>query len=91
MPQPTPCFPPFPGTKVCFSGWHVLAKVALNDGVNAVALAMAREVCATILMFIIARRCKPASLDVNCGVGCTLAFSKKVLSTLYLHIWDRSA
>ncbi|CAM9325411.1 unnamed protein product [Scytosiphon promiscuus] len=42
--------------QVCFSGWNVLAKVALNDGVNAVALAMAREACATILMFIIARR-----------------------------------
>lgn len=34
----------------------MLAKVALNDGVNALALAMAREVCATILMFIVARR-----------------------------------
>lgn len=64
MPQPTP--PPlFPGTKVCFSGWHVLAKVALDDGVNAVALAMAREVCATILMFIIARRCKSAPRQLD--------------------------
>lgn len=34
----------------------MLAKVALNDGVNAVALAMAREACAAVLMFIIARR-----------------------------------
>ncbi|CAM9281774.1 unnamed protein product [Ectocarpus sp. 6 AP-2014] len=74
--------------QVCFSGWHVLAKVALNDGVNAVALAMAREVCATILMFIIARRVDGAvSLDpahairffwmgfASCGnvVGCILA------------------
>lgn len=42
--------------KICFSGWHVLAKVALNDGVNAVALAMSREACATVLMFAIARR-----------------------------------
>lgn len=33
-----------------------MAKVALNDGVNGVALAMAREACATVLMFIIARR-----------------------------------
>lgn len=54
-------------SQVCFSGWHVLAKVALNDGVNAVALAMAREICATILMFIIARRCK----SLYCCSGCS--------------------
>lgn len=33
-----------------------MAKVALNDGVNGIALAMAREGLATIFMFMIARR-----------------------------------
>lgn len=53
--------------QVCFSGWHVLAKVALNDGVNAVALAMSREACATVLMFMIARRyvCMCVCIYVN--------------------------
>ncbi|CAN0139162.1 unnamed protein product, partial [Phaeothamnion confervicola] len=42
--------------QVVFSGWHVLAKVALNDGVSPMALALWREVLATGLMFLVARR-----------------------------------
>lgn len=42
--------------QVAFSGWHVLAKVALNEGVNPLALALEREVLAASLMWYCARR-----------------------------------
>eukprot|EP00611_Tribonema_gayanum_P029507 TRINITY_DN7914_c0_g1_i4.p1 TRINITY_DN7914_c0_g1~~TRINITY_DN7914_c0_g1_i4.p1 ORF type:complete len:408 (-),score=57.60 TRINITY_DN7914_c0_g1_i4:22-1185(-) len=41
--------------QLAFSGWHVLAKVALNEGVNPMALALEREVFATLLMWAMAR------------------------------------
>jgi drug/metabolite transporter (DMT)-like permease len=41
-----------------FSGWHVCAKIALNDGVNPMALALLREALATVLMWCMAVRCE---------------------------------
>eukprot|EP00953_Heterococcus_sp_UTEX-ZZ885_P010458 6109-Heterococcus_DN1.PRE.2 len=43
---------------LAFSGWHVCAKIALNDGVNPMALALLREALATVLMSCMAVRCE---------------------------------
>ena len=38
--------------QLCFSGWHVLSKVVLERGTNALAFALVREVVASVLMYV---------------------------------------